>query len=91
MNLKALIGLIVAAAVAIAITASLMKKDSASWQTAEVGGLLFEDLPVNDVEQIHITQGSENLTLNKQNDIWVVKERYNYPASFQDISQLVFR
>ncbi|MDI9400837.1 MAG: DUF4340 domain-containing protein [Limisphaerales bacterium] len=91
MNLKALIGLIVAAAVAIAITASLMKKDSASWQTAEVGGLLFEDLPVNDVEQIHITQGSENLTLNKQNDIWVVKERYNYPASFQDISQLVIR
>ena len=49
MNLKALIALIAVAAVAIAITATLVKKDSASWQTAEVGGLLFENLPVNDV------------------------------------------
>ena len=56
MNLKALIALIVAAAVAIAITATLVKKDSATWQTTEVGGLLFENLPVNDVETIHITQ-----------------------------------
>ena len=91
MNLKALIALIVAAAVAIAITATLVKKDSATWQTAEVGGLLFENLPVNDVETIHITQGSESLTLNKQGDIWVVKERYNYPANFQDISQMVIK
>ncbi len=91
MNLKALIALIVAAAVAIAITVILVKKDSATWQTAEVGGLLFENLPVNDVETIHITQGSESLTLNKQGDIWVVKERYNYPANFQDISQMVFK
>jgi hypothetical protein len=91
MNLKALIALIVAAAVAIAITATLVKKDSATWQTAEVGGLLFENLPVNDVETIHITQGSESLTLNKQEGIWVVKERYNYPANFQDIGQLVIK
>ncbi|NCC60516.1 MAG: DUF4340 domain-containing protein [Verrucomicrobiae bacterium] len=91
MNLKALIALIVAAAVAIAITATLVKKDSATWQTAEVGGFLFENLPVNDVETIHITQGSESLTLNKQGDIWVVKERYNYPANFQDISQMVIK
>lgn len=91
MNLKALIALIAVAAVAIAITATLVKKDSASWQTAEVGGLLFENLPVNDVETIHITQGSESLTLNKQEGIWVVKERYNYPANFQDIGQLVIK
>ena len=70
MNLKALIALIAVAAVAIAITATLVKKDSASWQTAEVGGLLIENLQVYDVETIHITQGSESLTLNKQEGIW---------------------
>ena len=53
MNLKTLIALIVAAAVAIAVAFTVTKKDSASWKTVEAGGLIFEDMPVNDVDQIN--------------------------------------
>ena len=44
MNLKTLIALIVAAAVAILVAFTVTKKDSASWKTVEAGGLIFEDM-----------------------------------------------
>ena len=91
MNLKTLIALIVAAAVAIAVAFTVTKKDSASWKTVEAGGLIFEDMPVNDVDQINIARGENSLTLMKQDGIWVVKERSNYPASFENISDLVLK
>lgn len=91
MNLKTLIALIVAAAVAIAVAFTVTKKDSASWKTVEAGGLIFEDMPVNDVDQINIARGEDSLTLMKQDGIWVVKERSNYPASFENISDLVLK
>ncbi|MBO7391149.1 MAG: DUF4340 domain-containing protein [Verrucomicrobia bacterium] len=91
MNLKTLIALIVAAAVAILVAFTVTKKDSASWKTVEAGGLIFEDMPVNDVDQINIARGEDSLTLMKQDGIWVVKERSNYPASFENISDLVLK
>ena len=89
MNLKTLIALIAAALVIGGLTLKMMKKDSAEWQTVQTDGFLFEGLPINDVDQINITKGSDTLTLGRENELWVVKNRLNYPADFQQISGLV--
>lgn len=91
MNLKTFIALIVAAAVAVIVAVIMTNKDSESWQTVEVGGLLFENLPVNDIEKITVKKGDDSLTLNKDNNVWVVANRFNYPASFQAISDLAIK
>ena len=89
MNLKTLIALIAAALVIGGLTLKMMKKDSSEWQTVQTDGFLFEGLPINDVDQINITKGSDTLTLARENELWVVKNRLNYPADFQQISGLV--
>ena len=66
MNLKTLIALIAAALVIGGLTLKMMKKDSAEWQTVQTDGFLFEGLPINDVDQINITKGSDTLTLGRE-------------------------
>lgn len=64
-----------------------------SWQTAgqTIGGKLLPNLPVNDVTQIDISSGTSQLTLARNNDIWTVRERNNYPANFSQISDLLVK
>ena len=46
------------------------------------------DFPINDVTHIVIKQPAGELNLVK-GDIWQVKERYNYPASFSEVGDLL--
>ena len=64
-----------------------------SSDTAEqgAGGKLFgDDFPVNDVLHISIKQGTNELNLVKK-DIWRVRERSDYPASFPQITDFLLK
>ncbi|MDA1278192.1 MAG: DUF4340 domain-containing protein [Verrucomicrobia bacterium] len=69
----------------------LYNKQASSWSAGDsaVGGKLMPDLPINDVAQIAITQGITNLNLFKKEDLWRVQERWDYPANFANIGELL--
>lgn len=66
---------------------------NSSWQSAgqTIGGKLLPNLPVNDVAQIAIDSGTNQVTLEKHNEIWSVRERADYPANFSQISDLLVK
>jgi hypothetical protein len=93
MNLKQL-GVLIICVVIIGGAAMIMhSRNNSSWSggSAEVGKKLLGDFPVNDVAQIHFKQNTNELTLLKTNDLWMVRERYGYPADFSKISQLLLK
>ncbi|MBM3839605.1 MAG: DUF4340 domain-containing protein [Verrucomicrobia bacterium] len=69
----------------------LNSRKTSSWQAggSAIGQKLLPDFPMNDVSQITITQGTTNLNLARQDDLWRVKERWNYPANFTEIGDLL--
>ncbi|MEY2407359.1 MAG: hypothetical protein QOF48_29 [Verrucomicrobiota bacterium] len=58
---------------------------------AKMGSLVLTNFPLNDVEQIVINQPKATLTLAKRNDVWVVKDRGDYPANFANIRDLIIK
>jgi hypothetical protein len=66
-------------------------RENASWQASDRAGAqkLLPDFPINDVAQIVIKQAGKELNLIKQDDLWRVKERWNYPANFSEIGGLL--
>jgi hypothetical protein len=64
-----------------------------SWQGAgqAIGGKLLPNLPVNDVAQITIQSGTNELTLAMRDNFWRVRERGYYPANFPQISDLLLK
>src|ERR1051325_6156483 len=67
------------------------KSQSSSWSGggAGVGQKLLGDFPVNDVAQIAIKHGTNELTRAKKDDLWRVRERGDYPANFSEIVSLL--
>jgi hypothetical protein len=64
-----------------------------SWQNSSqsTGRKLLPSLPVNDIAQITIESGTNELNLAKRDNIWRVRERGDYPADFSQISELVLK
>ncbi|HTV41888.1 MAG TPA: DUF4340 domain-containing protein [Candidatus Sulfotelmatobacter sp.] len=71
----------------------IYQRGNSSWQSADqtIGGKLLPNLPVNDIAQIAIDSGTNQLTLEKHNEIWSVRERADYPANFSQISDLLVK
>jgi Domain of unknown function (DUF4340) len=69
------------------------QRGNSSWQSAgqTIGGKLLPNLPANDVAQIVIDSGTNQLTLEKHNEIWSVRDRADYPANFSQISDLLVK
>jgi hypothetical protein len=69
----------------------LYKQNNRSWESAGAAGeaKLLGDFDPNKVATLHIKQASGELTLHKKDDLWRVKERGDYPANFDQISELV--
>src|ERR1043166_2053490 len=66
------------------------KRNGADSDSADASGRkVFKNFPLNDVERISIRQVNTQLNLVKQNDIWTVQERNNYPANFGNISEFL--
>jgi hypothetical protein len=64
-----------------------------SWRSggAAIGGKLLPGLAVNDIKQIRLQSGTNELNLAWRDDRWRVRERGDYPANFQQISSLLLK
>src|SRR4051812_35017244 len=90
MNRKQLFTLVVACAVLGAFGWAIYNKRNSDDQAGGRGGQkVVKDFPLNDVERIGIRQSQGQVNLAKQNDVWVVQERNNYPANFSTISEFL--
>jgi hypothetical protein len=69
------------------------RKQSSSWTGGgtQVGQKLLGDFPVNDVTQIAIQHGTNELVLAKTNELWRVAQRGNYAVNFPEISSLLLK
>ncbi|MEZ0387022.1 MAG: hypothetical protein ACAI34_08155, partial [Verrucomicrobium sp.] len=65
------------------------KLNSARLVGAKDREYLFPELPVKDVRQLIIREGTKSTTLAVEGDKWVVKERDGYPAAYDRISRAV--
>ncbi|HWH67949.1 MAG TPA: DUF4340 domain-containing protein [Candidatus Sulfotelmatobacter sp.] len=85
-----LIGLMVVLGVA---GLAVYKKQNAarSAGNAALGQKLLGTFPVNDVTHIAIKQGTNELNLVKKDDLWRVRERSDYPANYNEISDFLLK
>jgi len=93
MNRKQLTILLVALVVLGGAGLLLRKNQSASWSGSNpaMGKKLLGEFPVNDVTQVTIKQGTNELNLAKKDDLWRVKEREDYPANYSEISEFLMK
>ncbi|MGA2246445.1 MAG: DUF4340 domain-containing protein [Verrucomicrobiota bacterium] len=93
MNRKQFVILLVVVVVIGAAGLLVRQRSNNSWHGsgAALGQKLLPDLPVNDIAQITIKSGADQLTLARQDNLWRVRERNNYPANFQQISETLLK
>ncbi len=72
---------------------ALKQREESSWSRSEsrVGQTLLKNFQVNDVANIHIDNGHTGVNLAKKDGQWRVKERGDYPANFNMISELLLK
>jgi hypothetical protein len=90
MNRKQLTILVVLGIVVGGLGLMLSKRDAATWNRSE-GGLgqkILGEFPINDVTHISIKNTNAEVNLIKE-DVWKVKERYGYPASFTEVGDFL--
>lgn len=91
MNRKQFGILLVLAVLIGGIGLAYIKKQRAAYSTSSgpSGGKLFAEFPLNEVAQVSIKAPGGEVTLAKQGEIWVVRERSNYPANFSSVGALI--
>jgi hypothetical protein len=64
-----------------------------SWENpgTALGGKLLPGLAINDIATITIKGGTNELHLVRQDNLWRVRERGNYPANFSQISEWLIK
>jgi hypothetical protein len=93
MNRKQLISLVVIGAIVGVLWAITRSKEQKEYgdSSQRMGQLLMPNLPVNDITAVSFKQAKAELNLVKKNDIWVVKERGDYPANYSALRELLIR
>jgi hypothetical protein len=93
MNRKQFIILLVAVVLVGAAGWVVYNRGQQSWHNAgsSAGGKLLPNLSVNDVAQITIQAGTNELTLARLDHRWRVRQRGDYPADFSKISDLLMK
>ena len=91
MNSKQLSILLVLGLVIGGLGLYLYQGREASYKSSDqsIGKKVLGEFPINDVAQITIKNATNELNLVKQDDLWKVRERFNYPANFSEISEFV--
>ena len=90
-QLLVLLGLVVILGV---VGLVLYQHNQTSWQGSGRQGAaskLLGDLPVNDIASIVIKGGTNELDLVRQDNLWRVKQRNDYPANFTEISSFLLK
>src|SRR5947209_8078021 len=93
MNRKQFVFLLVLVAVVGIAGWLLHQRGESSWHSSNksVGQKLLGEFPINDVTQINIKQGSDEVNLVKKDDLWRVRERDGYPANFSAIGDFLVK
>ena len=68
-----------------------LSKDREAWSQSEakLGGKVIPDFPLNDVNSISFKDADNETAVSKKNDIWTVSDRWDYPADFSKVRDLV--
>lgn len=92
MNRKQLIILLVLGALLGVAGLKLVNRNQDSWGSsdAKVGQNLLGKFDVNSIAEIHLVADGE-LSLTKKDEIWRVRERGDYPASFDSIRTFLLK
>jgi Domain of unknown function (DUF4340) len=70
----------------------LHSRNTASWSnTATTTSGKVLNFPLNEVAQVTIKGGGTEVNLLKKDDVWRVKERFDYPADFTKVASLIRR
>jgi len=94
MNRKQLLILLFLMAVVGGAGLLLHRQNQTAWHTADktIGRkLLGANFPVNDVALIAIKQATNELDLAKKDNLWRVRQRNDYPASFSQIGEFLLK
>jgi hypothetical protein len=69
----------------------LQKENRAAWSESGGGGVGAKviEFPINDVAQVTIKNAGGEVSLVKKGDEWTVAQRADYPASFEQVSDLI--
>lgn len=72
---------------------ALVWRDVADYRAsgAKIGAKLLPSLKIADVAQVRLQDAKNQVTLVRKEKTWVVQERGGYPASFQEISDLLIK
>jgi hypothetical protein len=72
---------------------ALFWQDLSAWRStsARIGSKPFAKLPVNDVAQIRMVDGKGEATVALKDGRWVVRQRRDYSANYQDVSDLLVK
>jgi hypothetical protein len=91
MNRKQLTTLVILGLVIGGLGLFLFSRKAGSWKSSDnaTRQTIFQDFPLNDVAHVRIKQADAELNLVKNDDQWTVQERWNYPANFSDIGDLL--
>ncbi|OGV78911.1 MAG: hypothetical protein A3K18_10375 [Lentisphaerae bacterium RIFOXYA12_64_32] len=91
MNRRQLVYLILAAALLVLIGVTVANARKKTWEATgtAVGQKVLPDLPVNDVTMIEVVDGDKTLQVVKKEDKWRVAQRYDFPADYTKVSELL--
>ena len=93
MNKKQFLILLLAVVVLGGAGLALVWRDVSDYRAsgAKIGAKLLPELKIADVAEVRFQDSKQQTTLVRKEKIWVVQERGGYPASFQEISDLLIK
>lgn len=90
MNKKTLLILLVVLAVLAGVGRSIiMDRPDDSVRNEAMGTLIFKRLPVNEIASIIMDRPDDSVMLVKEKGVWIVQNRFGYPADFSKITDLI--
>lgn len=93
MNRRQFLYLVVALVVLGGAGLALFWQDIADYRAsgAKIGAKLLPDFKLADIAEVRLQDARHQVTLARKEKAWVVQERGGYPASFQEISDLMIK
>ena len=58
---------------------------------SKLGEKLFETLPVNEIQSVSVKTAQGSVKLRKGEKIWGVEDRFNYPANYKKLTDLIMK
>ena len=90
MNKKTLLILLVVLAVLAGVGRSILTdRPDDSVQNDAMGTVIFKRLPANEIASIIMDRPDDSVMLAKEKGVWVVQNRFGYPADFSKITDLI--